>query len=403
MDLFLTRMITMLGVAILVAIIARRLHLPYTVGLVLTGIGLAIAQVQAGTFLSHEFIFDLILPPLLFEAAISMQWKALRLDMLPIFILSTFGVLISAALVAAGMVQLLHWPLKSALIFGVLIAATDPIAVIAMFKDIGVKGRLRLLIESESLFNDGVAAVLFALVLGWVDHAAAMTAASVAHVLILMAGGGIAMGLVCAAVAIMLIGRTTDYLIETTVTTVAAYGSFLLAEHFHLSGVMATVAAGLLLGNRGLLSSQESSILSAIGRNFVVTFWDFAAFIANSLVFLLIGLSVSRISFAALGLAAVSCTIGLVLIGRALSVYPLCFLLRQSKWAIPIREQHVLWWGGLRGALALALALALPRSLDYRNQILVAAFAVVIFSVVAQGLTMPWLLRRLRLLPVSAR
>jgi CPA1 family monovalent cation:H+ antiporter len=201
----------------------------------------------------------------------------------------------------------------------------------------------------------------------------------------------------------MLIGRTTDYLIETTVTTVAAYGSFLLAEHFHLSGVMATVAAGLLLGNRGLLSSQESSILSAIGRNFVVTFWDFAAFIANSLVFLLIGLSVSRISFAALGLAAVSCTIGLVLIGRALSVYPLCFLLRQSKWAIPIREQHVLWWGGLRGALALALALALPRSLDYRNQILVAAFAVVIFSVVAQGLTMPWLLRRLRLLPVSAR
>src|ERR1039457_4362536 len=144
MDIILTRTISLLGIAIFVAIIARRLRLPYTVGLVITGIGLAVARLQTGAMLTHDFIFDLILPPLLFEAALSMHWKELRRDMLPILTLSTLGVLISAGFVATGMVYFLNWPLTPALVFSVLIAATDPIAVIAMFKDTGDRKSTRL-------------------------------------------------------------------------------------------------------------------------------------------------------------------------------------------------------------------------------------------------------------------
>jgi CPA1 family monovalent cation:H+ antiporter len=164
MDDNLTHTIGYLGVAVIVAIIARRVHLPYTVGLVFTGIGLAVGGLETGAMLTHDFIFDVVLPPLLFESALSIRWCELRRDMLPVVALSTLGVVISAVVVAAGMVEFLAWPASPAIVFGALIAATDPIAVLAMFKDIGIKGRLRLLVESESLFNDGIAAVIFALV-----------------------------------------------------------------------------------------------------------------------------------------------------------------------------------------------------------------------------------------------
>jgi Na+:H+ antiporter len=170
MDLILSHTVGLLVVAIFVAIIARRVQLPYTVGLVVTGIGLALVRVETETTLTHDFIFDVILPPLLFEAALSLHWAELRRDALPVLTLTTLGVVVLALVVGAGIVGLLGWPVPSALIFGVLIAATDPVAVIAMFKDTGVKGRLRLLVESESLLNDGVAAVLFALVLTWAGY-----------------------------------------------------------------------------------------------------------------------------------------------------------------------------------------------------------------------------------------
>jgi monovalent cation:H+ antiporter, CPA1 family len=399
MDITLTRTVSLLGVAIIVAIIARRLRLPYTVGLVITGIGLAVARLDTGAMLTHDFIFEVVLPPLLFEAALSIDWSELRRDLVVVLTLSTLGVVISAVVVGAGIMHFLGWPAAPALIFSVLIAATDPIAVIAMFKDTGIKGRLRLLVESESLFNDGVAAVLFALALTWAQAAdgGAITTAVVARELALMAGGGVFVGIAVGWAAIVLAGRTSDHLVETALTAVAAYGSFLLAEYFHFSGVLATVAAGLLMGNLGVL--RESNILSPDGRASVVAAWEFAAFIANSLVFLLIGLRVASIPFTGLGATALSVAIGLVLVGRVFTVYPLCLLFRRSAWAIPMREQHVLWWGGLRGALALALALALPPSFPLHDEILIVTFGVVVFSVVAQGLTMPLLLRKLGFLP----
>ena len=403
MELILSHTVGLLVAAIFVAIVARRVRLPYTVGLVVTGIALALARVETEATLTHDFIFDVILPPLLFEAALSLHWKELRRDAFPVLTLATLGVVISAVVVAAGMVSILDWPVSPALVFGVLIAATDPVAVIAMFKDTGVKGRLRLLVESESLLNDGVAAVLFALVLAWAlaTGREGTTSAEIAWALVATAGGGILVGLLCGGAAILVAGRTSDHLVETALTTVAAYGSFLLAESLHLSGVLATVAAGLLMGNLGVLAASERNVLSLRGREFVDAFWEFAAFIANSLIFLLIGVTVAGISFNELGWTALLIAVVLVLIGRALSVYPLCLPFSRSRWAVPAREQHVLWWGGLRGALALALALALPPSLALRNEIVVAAFGVVAFSVVVQGLTMPLLLRVLGLLPAE--
>ena len=403
MDTALTHTIGFLVVAILVAIIARRMRLPYTVGLVLTGIGLAATGLETGAMLTHDFIFDVILPPLLFEAALSIYWRELQRDMLPVVVLSTLGVVISAVVVAAGLVEFLAWPAAPAVVFGVLIAATDPIAVLAMFKDTGIKGRLRLLVESESLFNDGVAAVLFALVLAWAQatDVGQLTATAVPRALALTTGGGILVGLACGGAGIALAGRTSDHLVEAALTAVAAYGSFLLAESLHCSGVLGTVAAGLLMGNLGVLREDERlNIFSPDGRSFVIGLWEFAAFIANSLIFLLIGLKVSAMPITGIiSSGALLIAIGLVLVGRALTVYPLCLLFRHSTWDIPIHEQHVLWWGGLRGALALALALALPPTFPLYNEILITTFGVVVFSVVVQGLTMPLLLRKLSLLP----
>jgi monovalent cation:H+ antiporter, CPA1 family len=398
MDTVLSHTISLLGVAILVAIIARRVRLPYTVGLVATGVGLAVAGLETGAMLTHDFIYDVILPPLLFEAALSIRRRELRRDFLPIAVLSALGVVISAAVVALGMVKLLAWPAPAAIAFGALIAATDPIAVLAMFKDIGIKGRLRFLVESESLFNDGVAAILFALVVTWGEAADStqLTAVSVGRTLALMSGGGVLVGMVCGAAAIAVAGRTSDHLVEATLTAVAAYGSFLLAENFQFSGVLATVAAGLVMGNLGVLREEENrNLISPNGRSFVIGLWEFAGFIANSLIFLLIGLRVAAMPLTGIGGRAIAIAIGLVLAGRAVTVYPLCLLFRPSRWAIPMREQHVLWWGGLRGALALALALTLPPSFPLYNEILITAFGVVVFSVVVQGVTMPLLLRKL--------
>lgn len=156
MGLIVSHIVGLLTVAIIVSIIVRRLHFAYTVGLVAAGIRLALARVETEATLTHDFIFYIILPPLLFQAAIALHWPELRRDALPVITLAICGVLISAGVVGAGMVEILGWPLPSSMVFGVLIAATDPVAVIAMFTDTGVKGRLRLLVESESLLNDGV-------------------------------------------------------------------------------------------------------------------------------------------------------------------------------------------------------------------------------------------------------
>jgi CPA1 family monovalent cation:H+ antiporter len=282
--------------------------------------------------------------------------------------------------------------LAPALIFGVLIAATDPVTVIALFKDLRIEGRGRLLVESESLFNDGVAAVLFSLALAWAGHALS-SPSQIAISLVVLSGGGIAIGAIVGLLALLVAGRTGDHLVEIAVTVATAYGAFLVAEKLHCSGVLATVTAGLVVGGAGLRAGNQRLGISHHGRVFALEFWEFLAFIANSLVFLLIGLTVSHLRFASLGYVPILIVIVLVLLGRAVTVYPIALLFHSSKYEINFREQHLLWWGGLRGALALALALSLPEQIAMRNEIVIATFGVVTFSIVVQGLTMPALVR----------
>ncbi len=395
--------IFLLIVATLTALAARRLHVPYTVGLVAVGTALSLAHAGGSIVLTRRLLFDALLPPLLFEAALTLSWREVRRDAAPILTLATVGVVISALVVAAGMTGLAHWPWPAALTFGVLIAATDPVSVLATFKETGVTGRLRLLVESESLLNDGVAAVGFALALAYAqsDHAAGLGAMSLS--LAWQAGGGIAVGILCGGVATLLAGRpTADHLVETALTAAAAYGSFLLADRLHASGILATVAAGMMMGNMGALNCNDSQFFTERGREVVDAFWEFAAFVANSLIFLLIGIGDAHIPFRELGAGALALAVGLVWLGRAATVYPLCALFARSSQRIPKRHQDVLFWGGLRGALALALALSLPPTLAYRAEIVIATFGVVAFSVIVQGVAMPLLLRRWGLLPKDA-
>jgi len=392
MDILIAQDVGLLVVAILVAIVARRLRLPYAVGLVIAGMTLALSRVSFGIPLTHDIVFDLILPPLLFEAALNLDWRELWKDALPIIALSVFGVLISAAAVMLGLHLFLGWALAPALIFGVLIAATDPVTVIALFKDLRIKGRGRLLVESESLFNDGVAAVLFSLALTWTAQAFS-SPSQIAISLIQLSAGGIVIGLIVGVLALLVAGRSGDHLVEMAVTVATAYGAFLIAEKLNCSGVLATVAAGLLVGAVGLRAGNQRLGISRQGRIFVLEFWEFLAFLANSLVFLLIGLTVSHMRIATLGYVPIAMLIALVLLARAAAVYPIALLLHSTEYDIAPRERHLLWWAGLRGALALALALSLPGEIAMRNEIVIATFGVVTFSIIVQGLTMPALIR----------
>lgn len=386
-EIGLTELGTMLIVASLVAMLSRRIGLPYTAGLVLAGIGLAYVPIGADLPLSRELIFNVFLPPLIFEAATQLRWSRFRKEMPLTIVLAFAGVAISAAVVTTGMHLLLGWSVLGAAFFGVLIAATDPVSVIAAFKEMKAEPRLSMVVESESLLNDGVAAVGFAILSG-IANGGALSASGASLALMWTVAGGVAIGAAIGMAVLLVAGRTTDHLVEVTLTTVVAWGSFLLAEHVHASGVFAALAAGLIIGNVGPRGS-----ISDAGRQHVMDFWAYAAFLANSCLFLLIGSHEAHQPIALVSLPLVVAIL-LTLLGRAAAVYPLALPFARSGLRLPATYQHVLVWGGLRGAVGLALALALPSSIAERGEIIVITFGVVAFSIFAQGLTMPLLLRR---------
>jgi CPA1 family monovalent cation:H+ antiporter len=301
------------------------------------------------------------------------------------------GVAIAAAVVAGGMHWIIGWSWIGAALFGVLIAATDPVSVIAAFREMGCQPRVSMVVESESLLNDGVAAVGFA-VLSAIAVGASPGVATIVPLFLWTMGGGLLVGISVSAAILLIVGRTEDPLVEITLTTLAAYGSFLIAERLHASGIISALAAGLMIGSLG-----NAGPISPAARDRVRWAWEYFAFLANSFVFILIGMNVASQPFHRLGSVAAGVAILLVLAGRVLSIYPLAALFRASRWRLKGSFQHTLFWGGLRGALALALALAVPATVPERNAIIVTAFVVVAFSILVQGLTMPVLIKRFQL------
>jgi len=392
MDTFLsteTLIIELLLVASLVAIVVRRLRVPYTVALVVVGLLITVQQ-PVPFELVPELILALFVPPLLFEAAFHINLRDVRRLLPHIFGLAVPGVIITTFIVG-GLIfwtTRLSWPL--ALVFGALIAATDPVAVVALFRAIGIPHQLSVLVESESLMNDGTAIVLFNLMLAIAVTGEFSVLGSLVDFLRVAVGGAVIGALAGFAVA-QLIARIDDYLIETTLTTVLAFGSYLLAERLHVSGVLAVVAAGLIVGNLGPRGMSPTT------RLVLFNFWEYTAFLANSFVFLLIGLDVNLPALAS-NWQAVLWAIAAVLVGRVIVVYGLAWLIGRFSQTLPWGWRHVLNWGGLRGAVSLALVLSMPATLGPDRELLrVMAFGVVLFTLLGQATTMAPLARRLKL------
>jgi CPA1 family monovalent cation:H+ antiporter len=373
----------------IVAVVVRRFRIPYTVGLVLAGLALSFRP-PLKIELTPELILAILLPPLVFEAAFHLNIDKLRRNVGTILLLAIPGVILTM-LITGGIVSYgAGLPLGAALVFGALIAATDPVSVVAIFRRIGAPKRLEVMLEGESLFNDGTAIVLFGIALGALGTGQfSLVQGTIDFVII--AGGGILVGLVLGVIAIPLLARIDDHLVETTLTTVLAFGSYLVAEQLHVSGVLAVVIAGLIAGNIG---RREMSPTTRIA---VLNFWEYVAFLANSVIFLVIGLEVDLPGLVS-DWQPILWAIFAVLVSRAVGIYGLSRLGRP----IPSNWRHVMWWGGLRGAIALALALSVPPSMgEERSTLLHMAFGVVLFTLLVQGLSMEGLVKRLGLVAQS--
>lgn len=380
----------LLMAAVVVAIVAKRLDLPYTVALVVAG--LVLGTVPSFTFsaLTPHFLFTLLLPPLLFDAAIHLRAKSLLSEWKAVTLLALPGTLLSTFIIAALATWCLQLPWAASVVFGALISPTDPVSVIALLKRLKANERLSLVLEAESLFNDAVAVVLFVVLLPMAMGHAFMPLETLRQFCLVMLGG-IATGTAIGWVASRVVRRTDDYLLEMMLSMLVAYGSALLAESVHASGIIAVVCAGLVMGNDGMARTMRPE-----SREAIVTFWAFAAFVVNSIIFLLIGMEASSVHWWT-HLASVAAGSALVLVGRALSVYGLSPLINRVGGDLPRAWQHILFWGGLRGALCMALALGLPVGFAARDLVVSMTFGYVVFSTLVQGLTVPPLFERLGL------
>ena len=377
--------IVLLLIATLVGIAARWLRVPYTLGLVVIGLLLTLIP-QVDINISPNLIFGLLVPPLIFEGAFHLNINDLRRDIVPILTFAVPGVILTMAIVG-GLVSLgTGIPIIFALVFGAIVAAIDPVAVIALFRTIGVPKRLEVLLEGESLLNDGTSVVLVGLVISIAITSTEFSLLNSVLDFIRIAGGGIVVGLILGSLISQLINRIDDYLIEITLTTILAYGAFLIAEEaFHVSGILAVVGAGLVAGNTGPAGMSPTT------KIILFNFWEYVSFLANSFIFLLIGLQI-ELSSLFNSWQVIAIAIIAVLIARGVTIYGLAWVGRD----IPFRWQHILNWGGLRGAISLALALSLPLALGgVRTQLQIMTFGVVIFTLLAQGLTIGPFVRRL--------
>ncbi len=399
-----TTLLVLFVIAAAVAIVSHRLKLPYTIALVVTGLSLGALGVVQAPHLTKDLLFLIILPGLLFEASLHMQFREFWEAKLSIFSLAIPGLLVATA--ATGLAT--YWlvnalgfgtlTLLEAMVFGALISATDPISVLAIFKALGVDRKLYVLVEGESLFNDGTAVVVFNILLVMALGGEA-SVGEAAFEFVKVAGMATLIG-GAVGYAGSLITRTIDApVIEITLTALIAYGAFIVAEHFHFSGVIACVVAGMLTGNWATVVG-----MGATTRLAVVSFWEYAAFVLNSLVFLLVGFEIQLETLVEYALPSLVVW-GVVLLGRAGAIALknlVVGLVFGRRARLPARWATVLTWGGLRGSLSMVLALALPPEFEHRELVLNLTFGVVVLSILVQGLTMKPLLVRLGLVQTEA-
>lgn len=387
-------MLVLLLVVFVVAVVVQRIRLPYTIALVLAGL-VGFQQGFRGIGLTPDLILTVFLPILLFEGAYNVPAKRLWRNIVPVTLLAAPGVFLCMLITAALVYLALGLPWIVAVLFGALIASTDPIAVVTLFRDLGVPRRLALLVEGESLFNDGASIILFQLALTVIVTGEFNLGMGVLRFVVTVAGA-VAIGALIGYGGSFALRLVDNPQIQLLVTFIAAYGSYVLADRLTFSGAIAVVLVGLFFGNYGATAGLSPRSVYALG-----TTWEFVGFVANSFIFLLIGIELAPLVLVRNWWPILVAFLA-TLIGRGVVIYLLLPLLREET-KIPFTYGPVLVWGGLRGAVSLALALSLPFTLPnghpfpYREQLLVMAFGVVAVSLVLQGLTMRPLIHALGL------
>ncbi len=392
LEQFLLVLLVSLSVATLSRLFVWFRRIPFTLLLVIVGLILAFEDIRLVN-LSPELILEIFLPPLLFEAGWNMSWRELKRDLVPVTLYAIIGVIISVVGIALGLNWFAGIPIAIALLVGASLSATDPISVVALFKELGASQRLRTLMEGESLFNDGVAVVAFSLLVGLPMGTAEFSISQSLLQFFTFVGIGVGVGGLIGFGISYLTQRFDSPLVEQSLTLISAYGTYVLTEELGGSGVIGVVTVGVILGNFG----------SRIGMNprtriIVSEFWEFLAFFVNSIVFLLIG---DQIQFSDLAnnIQPILITIGGMIITRAISTYGLSAISNGlAKSQIDFKIQTILWWGGLRGSVSIALALSVPIALQQRDEIIATVFGVVLFTLLVQGLTTQPLLDKLGLI-----
>jgi CPA1 family monovalent cation:H+ antiporter len=390
-------------VAVFVAATAQRFRVPYTIAMVLTGLAVSLVRLPSELSdlrLSPHLILVTFLPGLIFEAAYHIDLAQLRDNIRTIVMLAVPGMILSTLIIGWLLHMLLPLGVTEAMLFGILISATDPIAVIGLFKELGVERRLGILVEGESLFNDGAAIVLYSILLGVATGDETFSLAQTTTTFFVTVAGGVALGLIVGLIFSELMKRTEDHVLDIALTAIVAYGTYLLAEealHGAVSPVIAVVVAAIYVGNYGSQGSYSGS-----SQVTIISFWEFAAFLINSAIFLLIGIEIDPIAFIEYA-RPVAIAIGAVLVARAVVIFTLRYIVNRSIRRFPASWGYVLIWGGLRGAVSIALVLSLPFTLESRELLEIMAFGYVLFSLIVQGLTIRPLLSRLGITKVSEK
>ena len=377
--------VALLAVAAVTAVVASRLRISYTVILVVLGLVAGALLPEGAVEVTPALVLLVLVPGLVFEAALRFDAEHLRRTIGWMVLLAAPGVVLSAAIVSIVLNLATGLPIELGLVVGAMVAATDPVAVIATFRSIQVPRRLATLVEGESLLNDGTALVLFSVSVAAINGGVSI--GQTAQTALVSVFSSVAMGLIAGWVASRLIGLVDEVAIELAISLAAAYGVYLVADGLHQSGIIATVLAGVVIGTQGRASGMSRAAVESLD-----VVWEFIAFVLTAFAFLLVGLAISFDDLLASGLA-IGAGVVAVVVGRVAVVYGLLggaariLRGRTHQTEVPLSWLHVLYWAGLRGAVAVAMALSLPEDFPQRALLQQVTFGVVLFTLFVQGTT----------------